>query len=152
MTPGKEEETIQRILDVQPPYTTPMKLMSEAYDAALSQSAATPDKILLQEAFTMIGMLRSFIACGESTNKDDSAAIASLLDRLRSTGTDSVGIVSPPPTWSQIQLGLPLEQQNYLDDLAHGLVTKGALAWVCELVNKASGGTVSPEPSVGQEE
>ena len=48
--------------------------------------------------------------------------------------------------WSQIQLGLPLEQQNYLDELAHGLVTKGALAWVCELVNKASGGTVSPEP------
>ena len=35
-----KEETIQRILDVQSPYTTPMKLMSEAYDAALSQSAA----------------------------------------------------------------------------------------------------------------
>ena len=35
-----KEETIRRIWADQPPYTTPMKLMSEAYDAALSQSAA----------------------------------------------------------------------------------------------------------------
>ena len=151
MTPGKEE-TIQRILDVQPPYTTPMKLMSEAYDAALSQSAATHDKGLLQEAFTMIGMLRSFIACGETINKDDDVLIASVLDKLRIAGAQPLPVVSPPPTWSQIQLGLPLEQQNYLDDLAHGLVTKGALAWVCELVNKASGGTVSPTPPENDED
>ena len=101
----------------------------------------------VQEAFTMIGMLRSFIACGESTTKDDDAAIASILDKLRIAGAQPLPVVSPPPNWSQIQLGLPLEQQNYLDDLAHGLVTKGALAWVCGLVNKASGGAVSSEPA-----
>ena len=39
MTPSKEE-TIQRILEAQPPYTAPMKLMTETYDAALIQSAA----------------------------------------------------------------------------------------------------------------
>ena len=108
-----KEETIRGIWADQPPYTTPMKLMSEAYDAALSQSAARiaeleadltlsrndqgriweyckwirgrafSGKGLLQEAFTMIRMLRSFIACGESTTKDDDAAIASILDKLR---------------------------------------------------------------------
>ena len=58
---------------------------------------AERDKGLLQEAFTMIGMLRSFIACGESTTKDDDAAITSILDKLRIAGAQPLHAVEAPP-------------------------------------------------------
>lgn len=40
--------------------------------------------------------------------------------------------------WSsiEVQQGLTLEQQNWLDDLAHGLVPKEALDWICDLIEQ----------------
>ena len=41
-----------------------------------------------------------------------------------------------PSDWQDIS-GLTPEQSAWLDDLAHGLVTPGALEWVCELIRRA---------------
>jgi hypothetical protein len=43
-----------------------------------------------------------------------------------------------PLTWNTI-LYLPLREENFLDELAHGLVTKDSLAWICELLNSPAG-------------
>ncbi len=57
----------------------------QAYRA---QAESAPPR-LLNDAFQMIGRLRSYLACGESTSKYDDEEIAALLERLRATQPDS---------------------------------------------------------------
>jgi hypothetical protein len=40
----------------------------------------------------------------------------------------------------EIQRGLTLREQNYLDDLAHGYLAEGVLEWVCELILRSKAG------------
>ena len=72
----------------------------------------------VQEAFTMIRMLRSFIACGESTTKDDDAAIASILDKLRIAGAQPIPAVSPTRT----DKDYAIEHGGYLADAAEAYI------------------------------
>jgi hypothetical protein len=40
----------------------------------------------------------------------------------------------PDGRWTQVQKGMPLREQQMLDQLAHGLVTLEAIDWICDLI------------------
>jgi hypothetical protein len=49
--------------------------------------------------------------------------------------------MSKPSGWQDIQ-GLSLEQDNMLDELAHGVVTEKSMQWICDLIRNSQHETV----------